>query len=274
MEKIKRLAVLGAALLSLAVLLVPLRILIVERCQVSGVDPGDVARDGFRRQELDQKLLEKLRSAEEDFSLPKEQVLAISMLSQGYEPRKLCAEDGALKKYKPKAYQAMLRWYEAVWGDVVRFPLSPSEVWYEDTWLAERTYGGERSHEGTDLFGEVTVPGYYPVFSMTEGKVEHMGWLPLGGWRIGIRAPKGGYFYYAHLDSFDPALHEGDEVTAGQPLGYMGDSGYGEEGTTGMFPTHLHVGIYLNPSPGEEISVNPYWILRFLQEAEAPAEKK
>ena len=28
------------------------------------------------------------------------------------------------------------------------------EVFYEDTFGAPRTYGGERVHEGTDLFGE------------------------------------------------------------------------------------------------------------------------
>ena len=62
---------------------------------------------------------------------------------------------------------------------------------------------------------------------------------------MGILAPGGAYFYYAHLDSYAD-LKEGDPVKAGDFLGYMGDSGYGEEGTTGKFPVHLHVGIYLN----------------------------
>lgn len=39
--------------------------------------------------------------------------------------------------------------------------------------------------------------------------------------------------------------NEGDQVRAGDLLGYMGDSGYGPEGTTGQFPVHLHVGIYM-----------------------------
>ena len=41
----------------------------------------------------------------------------------------------------------------------------------------------------------------------------------------------------------------------------MGDSGYGEEGKTGKFPVHLHVGIY-KYDKGMEISVNPYYILQ------------
>ena len=52
---------------------------------------------------------------------------------------------------------------------------------------------------------------------------------------------------------------------AGQLLGFMGDSGYGEEGTTGMFDVHLHVGIYFYDTEGREISMNPYFFLQELQ---------
>ena len=46
----------------------------------------------------------------------------------------------------------------------------------------------------------------------------------------------------------------------------MGDSGYGaQEGTVGNFPVHLHVGIYLKTDNYEELSVNPYWVLRYLE---------
>ena len=78
-------------------------------------------------------------------------------------------------------------------------------------------------------------PGYYPVVSMTDGIVESKGWLELGGCRLGIRAPHGAYFYYAHLDSYAD-IEEGDTINAGDLLGFMGDTGYGtEEGTRGNF---------------------------------------
>ena len=105
------------------------------------------------------------------------------------------------------------------------------------------------------------------VFSnhiITDGIVEKMGWLEQGGYRIGIRSKAGAYFYYAHLDTYAPELKIGDSVTAGQLLGFMGDSGYGSEGTIGQFDVHLHLGIYV-PSESCEISVNPYWILRILE---------
>lgn len=58
----------------------------------------------------------------------------------------------------------------------------------------------------------------------------------------------------------------GEEIEAGDLIGYMGDSGYGDEGTTGKFPVHLHLGIYLE-EPDEEISINPYWILRYVEDS-------
>ena len=48
----------------------------------------------------------------------------------------------------------------------------------------------------------------------------------------------------------------------------MGDSGYGDEGTTGKFAVHLHLGLYIDTPAQKEISVNPYWILRYLELSE------
>nr|WP_317282305.1 M23 family metallopeptidase [uncultured Sellimonas sp.] len=158
---------------------------------------------------------------------------------------------------------------ESIWSDVEYFPVMFSStddtltVSYEDSWMNERTYGGKRGHEGTDIMASQNERGLYPVVSMTDGTVTSRGWLPKGGWRIGITSEHGGYFYYAHLDSYGDAKI-GDKVEAGDIIGYMGDSGYGEKGTVGKFPVHLHLGIYLE-EPGEEISINPYWILKYIE---------
>lgn len=83
--------------------------------------------------------------------------------------------------------------------------------------------------------------GLYPVISISDGMITNLGWLEKGGYRIGITSPSGVYYYYAHLESY-AEIKEGDQVQAGEMLGFMGDSGYGEEGTTGQFPVHLHLG--------------------------------
>lgn len=159
---------------------------------------------------------------------------------------------------------------QAIWQDLRYFPIpAPKQgdkylITYENSWMNERTYGGRRGHEGTDLMMKIAKAGIYPVLSITDGVVTQKGWLEKGGWRIGITAPGGAYFYYAHLDSY-ANLEVGDSVVAGTILGFAGDSGYGSEGTRGQFPVHLHVGIYIM-NEGVEVSINPYYILRYLED--------
>ncbi|MCI8559655.1 MAG: M23 family metallopeptidase [Dorea sp.] len=153
---------------------------------------------------------------------------------------------------------------EAVYFPVPESTLNSSlKTSYADSWMKERTYGGQRGHEGTDIMAAKNQRGLYPVVSITDGVISNLGWLDRGGYRIGITTGDGTYYYYAHLDSY-ANIKEGSPVKAGELLGYMGDSGYGSEGTTGNFDVHLHLGIYFYRD-GEEISVNPYYLLKFLE---------
>lgn len=167
-------------------------------------------------------------------------------------------------------YQMLLDSNRAIWADVEYFPIpiSSSEkeatVSYENSWKFERTFGGKRYHEGCDIMADINKRGIYPIVSICDGIVEKKGWLPKGGYRLGIRGKNGGYFYYAHLESYAD-IEVGDEVKAGQFLGFMGDSGYGEEGTIGQFAVHLHIGIYIKTKNQEELSVNPYPVLKYLE---------
>lgn len=173
------------------------------------------------------------------------------------------------EKYKEE-YETLLESNKAIWEDVKYFPVPESSgrkdaiVSYENSWKFERTFGGKRYHEGCDIMADINKRGVYPVISMCDGIVEKKGWLTKGGYRLGIRGENGGYFYYAHLESYAD-LEVGDEIKAGQFLGFMGDSGYGEEGTTGKFAVHLHVGIYIKTKNQEELSVNPYPVLKYLE---------
>lgn len=173
-------------------------------------------------------------------------------------------------KYKIKNKDPRLKHFNAIWNDIKYFPIPENTrsdeyyVTYEDSWQYERSYGGKRGHEGCDLIASIDVPGIIPIISATDGVVTSRGWLEQGGYRIGITSPSGGYFYYAHLDSYTD-FQVGDNVNAGDILGFMGNSGYGPEGTKGMFVTHLHFGIYIYPN-NIETSVNPYWILRMIEE--------
>lgn len=139
-----------------------------------------------------------------------------------------------------------------------------SEITYEDSFGADRKENGDynknvsRIHEGLDIMYTKNKSGVVPVLSMTDGTIEQMGWLTLGGYRIGVRSKHDIYYYYAHLDRYQEGRHVGDQIKAGEILGFMGDTGYGKEGTKGKFPVHLHFGIYVHGKNGQEMSLNPY----------------
>ena len=159
------------------------------------------------------------------------------------------------------------------WDDLERFPVGTvasdgnAGVSFADSWMQSRNFGGERGHEGCDIMASVNERGIYPIYSVSDGVVENVGWLRLGGYRIGIRSPSGAYFYYAHLAEYAKEFEVGETVLAGTHLGYMGDTGYSDiPGTTGNFPVHLHFGIYINDENGQELSVNPYPMVLYLWE--------
>lgn len=121
------------------------------------------------------------------------------------------------------------------------FPLPLGNLYsYRSTWGTGRSWGGARIHEGTDLFA----PQGVPVRSTCYGIIETKGWNRYGGWRIGIRDIENRYHYYAHLSGYNKSISRGDIVTPGQIIGWVGSSGYGNPGTQGKFPPHLHYGIY------------------------------
>lgn len=140
-----------------------------------------------------------------------------------------------------------------------------NEISYDNSWEKDRNYGGLRKHEGTDLMASNNKSGYYMVISMADGVVENKGWLKLGGYRIGIRTDSGVYLYYAHLHSYAQDIEVGDRVMARKLLGFMGDTGYGEEeGTSGKFDVHLHFGYYIKKNE-DDVSINPYFFLKYLE---------
>lgn len=202
--------------------------------------------------------------------------LTFSMMAGGYNlinsniPDSRTFLRGVSRIADNRSFIELYGYYKAIWSDLECFPIprvqegSP-DITYADTWYVLRSYGGNRRHEGTDLMASNNVRGYFPVISITDGVVENIGWLEQGGYRIGIRSGADGYFYYAHLDSYAPGLKDGDTVIAGQLIGYMGDTGYGSEGTLGQFDVHLHLGIYVRTATGE-MSINPYYILKILEE--------
>ncbi len=247
---------------------------IQEKIYFMQIEKGNFIEE-FRQLNFTEETIAYLKKIGENEQTEKQiQCLTASMI----ENRFILNEMGQLKNRGKReffdgerVFKQLENQYKAIFYDLEYFPIGKDSSGeescaYENSWYGARNYGGERVHEGTDIMTSNNIRGYFPIYSMTDGIVEKLGWLKLGGWRIGIRAPSGGYFYYAHLYQYANGLKEGSKVKAGQLIGYVGDSGYSEiEGTVGKFDVHLHLGIYIDDK-GQEISVNPYWVLKFLED--------
>ena len=111
-----------------------------------------------------------------------------------------------------------------------------------DSWGFPRS--GGRTHKGADMFGswnaDIRASGDGKV-SIREGG--------LGGKVIWLIADNGYGYYYAHLASW--AVSNGQRVSAGQVIGYNGDSGNARGGAP-----HLHFEIH--PGGRGAAAVNPY----------------
>lgn len=148
-----------------------------------------------------------------------------------------------------------------------------------DDFGAGRSYGYERKHLGHDMMGQIGTP----IIAVESGYVEALGWNQYGGWRIGIRSlDKKRYYYYAHMRQDYPYvenLKEGDFVTAGDVIGYMGHTGYSvSENVNNIDTVHLHLGIEIimdeeQRAAGNEIWIDCYELTQFLYGNQSAVEK-
>lgn len=250
-------------------------VLILYESKVIFLYAGKNNIDPFRKLEIHPEILEELSDQYGYGSDLFFSQLTKKMLDQNFSlvnKKQLNKKIYYITIFANDMYQEYYRRYQTILKDIQIFPVKqdPTKketLSFDNSWWKTRNYGGKRFHEGTDIMTSNNKRGYFKVVSMTNGVIEQMGWLEKGGYRIGIRSESGGYFYYAHLHEYRIGLKKGDHVKAGEVIGTMGDSGYSKiEGTVGNFDVHLHLGIYLDEQ-GQEISINPYYILKYLATA-------
>jgi murein DD-endopeptidase MepM/ murein hydrolase activator NlpD len=108
---------------------------------------------------------------------------------------------------------------------------------------------GGRSHRAIDILAPLGTP----VLAANAGRIERLTHNQLGGITIYQRDPTGGFvYYYAHLQRYRPGLKEGDVVSRGEVIGYVGTTGNAPPQTP-----HLHFAVHRDG--GEP--VDPYDLL-------------
>ena len=139
-----------------------------------------IEMEHFRSMQAGGSLQEETAELQKQSGLSKGKLLALAFAgAQASFPKKMPTIDELqqtakwMYRYRPKQYEMLENAFCAVWDDLVCFPVK-CRVSYEDSWMEERTYGGKRGHEGTDLMPPTNQRGFYPVFSATAGTVEHL----------------------------------------------------------------------------------------------------
>ncbi len=116
----------------------------------------------------------------------------------------------------------------------------------KDTWYQSRS-GGTRRHTGTDIVAAKKAT----IYSCSDGTVTFVGYNAVGGYYVAVLDDFGYLFLYFHMFKNSQMVEKGDRVTAGQPIGLVGNTGNSDA-------NHLHVGLI---SP-ERQYVNGYEVLR------------
>ncbi len=135
----------------------------------------------------------------------------------------------ALKKIKEQQEAAAFGTGLAGGGYV--FPVA-GEASFSDDFGVPRT---TMWHHGNDIFAARGTP----LVAVADGTLFNVGWNDVGGNRLWLRDSSGNEFYYAHLAEFSPLAHDRAQVSAGEVIGFVGDTG-DADGTS----PHLHFEIH------------------------------
>jgi peptidoglycan LD-endopeptidase LytH len=107
---------------------------------------------------------------------------------------------------------------------------------------------------------DIPAPQGTPVLAAANGKIVKLFQSERGGTTIyQLSSDEKFIYYYAHLDRYAEGLSEGQMVTQGETIAYVGDTG-----NAGAGNYHLHFSIAVTSDPKKwwaGININPYPLL-------------
>ena len=117
----------------------------------------------------------------------------------------------------------------------LRLPIDDAKVDAMRGSFSERRGGGSRGHEAVDILAKRNTP----IHAVEDGTIAKLFESKAGGLTIYQFDPTRRFnYYYAHLERYAPGLREGQAVSQGEVIGYVGTSGNAPPNTP-----HLHFAI-------------------------------
>ena len=129
-------------------------------------------------------------------------------------------------------------------GRGLRLPIDVKNVEAMKGDFAEGRDAGGRPHEAVDILA----PRNTAVHAVEDGTIAKLFDSRAGGITIYQFDPSGRFcYYYAHLERYAPGLREGQRVSRGDVIGYVGTSGNAPPNTP-----HLHFAVF-------ELDADRHW---------------
>jgi murein DD-endopeptidase MepM/ murein hydrolase activator NlpD len=108
----------------------------------------------------------------------------------------------------------------------------------------EEGRGAGRPHEAVDILAARNTP----IRAVEDGSIAKLFESKAGGTTIYQFDPSGRFcYYYAHLERYAPGLHDGQHVSQGEVIGFVGTSGNAPPNTP-----HLHFAVF-------ELDADRHW---------------
>ena len=143
-----------------------------------------------------------------------------------------------LLRLQPELYNSALYDLSISVAPSLHFPVAGNKAKAGSFWGDDRD-GGERKHEGVDIFA----PKLTPAIAAADGYITGVPEGGIGGKTVWMKvAGKNIHLYYAHLDK--QLVADGQKVKLGDTLGLVGNTGNAK-----YTPSHLHFGIYTYRGP-------------------------
>jgi peptidoglycan LD-endopeptidase LytH len=137
---------------------------------------------------------------------------------------------------------------------MIMFPMDPlPKCALNKSSFGQPRANGTRTHEGIDLMASLG-QAIYAVGNgtLTKKTIDGNSDATLSGnaWRLQLSDGTLTYYFYAHLSKFADGLNQGDSVTKGQIIGYVGDTGDPGPGNYHLhFEVHPKGGAAVDPFP-------------------------